>query len=112
MLFSLELEYYAGVSGSYISGCLWKSWPHKFVLAGACGGFWSKQLLEAGSAYEIMLGCSRFNLVSLVNLQGQRLHNLPGQPQCSVVLVVIHGASAKPAPKSLNVLHKFINICL
>lgn len=62
VLFSLELEYYAGVSRSYISGCLWKSWPHKFVLEGAYGGFWSKLLLEAGSAYEIKLGCSRFYL--------------------------------------------------
>lgn len=35
--FSCELEYYAGVSGSYISGCLWKSWPHQIVLEGAYG---------------------------------------------------------------------------
>lgn len=57
-----SLECYAGINGNYISGCLWKSWPHKFVLEGPCGGFLARLLLRAGSVYEIKLGSSRFYL--------------------------------------------------
>lgn len=45
---------FQGASGSHgLINLYWR---------GPMGGFWSKLLLKAGSAYEIKLGCSRFCL--------------------------------------------------